>query len=379
MKTVTVSTCGTSILTNGTHEDDVKFLRSNANKRQSEYNLEDIAIISNIVNEKSKLLVDSEPKDVQRLSAELNGFISFYTHEKRFDAEEAGNHENIHYLIHTDTFQGSKTAEIIQAWGQAHNINMQLVQIDDLNTSSVEEFRIGANNLIEWCAQSLPGYREQGYRVIFNLVGGFKSLQGYMQTLGMFYADEIIYIFETGGELLRIPKLPVDFDTNAKQYVLDHFNTFRRMQFVCLPVNECAGIPETLLEIMDDKCTLSVWGRIIWEDTLRDKYGAGVVEPLSERIIITDKVKDKINDLERNRRVMFNKQIDELSRYIDSGSKNNLNSVNLRQLTKSPIPPSTHEFNLWPDMGGWRGFCHWDENNNLIVDNAGMGLNHNKH
>ena len=96
MKTVTVSTCGTSILTNGTHEDDVKFLRSNANKRQSEYNLEEIAIISNIVGEKSNLLVNSEPKDVQRLSAELNGFISFYTHEKRFDAEEAGNHENIH-------------------------------------------------------------------------------------------------------------------------------------------------------------------------------------------------------------------------------------------------------------------------------------------
>ena len=379
MKIITVSTCGTSILTNGTHENDVKFIRSNANKRESEYNSEEIARINKIADEKSSLLINSDSNDVRSLSAELNGFISFYTHDGKFDAQEAGNYENIHYLIHTDTFQGSKTAEIIQAWGNAHNINMQLVQIDDLNTKSVEEFRLGANNLIEWCAQSLPGYREQGYKIIFNLVGGFKSLQGYMQTLGMFYADEIIYIFETGGELLRIPKLPVDFDTNAKKYVLENFNTFRRLQFSCLPVKECAGIPETLLEIMDDKCTLSVWGRIIWEDTLRDKYGAGVVEPLSERIIITDKVKNIINALERNRRVMFNKQIDELSRYIDSGSENNLRSVHLRQLTDSRIPPVTHEFNLWPDAGAWRGFCHRDNNNNWIIDDAGMGLKHNKH
>ena len=379
MKTVTVSTCGTSILTNGTHEDDVKFLRSNANKRQSEYTPEDIERINNIVNEKSKLLVSSEPKDVKRLSAELNGFISFYMHDGNFDAKEAGNYENIHFLIHTDTFQGHKTAEIIQTWGQAHHINMQLVQINDLNTRSVEEFRIGVNNLIEWCTQTLLGYREQGCKVIFNLVGGFKSLQGYMQTLGMFYADEIIYIFETGGELLRIPKLPVDFDTNAKQHVLDHFNTFRRMHFVNLPINECEGIPETLLHIIGDSCTFSVWGKIIWENTLHDKYSAGVVEPLSERIIITQKVKDIINSLERNRRVMFNKQIDELSRYVDNGCKNNLKSLGFRTLTANPIPPSTHEFNLWPDAGAWRGFCHWDDNKKLIIDDANIGLNHNKH
>ena len=51
----------------------------------------------------------------------------------------------------------------------------------------------------------MPGYRQSHYRVVFNLVGGFKSLQGYMNTLGMFYADEIIYIFEAPtADLIRI-------------------------------------------------------------------------------------------------------------------------------------------------------------------------------
>jgi hypothetical protein len=59
--------------------------------------------------------------------------------------------------------------------------------------------------VIRWCQDTLPGYRESGYHIVFNLTGGFKSIQGWMQTLGMFYADEIVYIFETGKELLPGP------------------------------------------------------------------------------------------------------------------------------------------------------------------------------
>lgn len=177
-------------------------------------------------------------KEVQKLSAELNGFISFYGNGANLDEAK----QNIHYLIHTDTYQGVKAAELIQAWGNHNGINMQPVKIDDLNTGSVEEFRLGVNNLVEWCAWTLPDYRSQGYNVIFNLVGGFKSLQGYMQTLGMFYADETVYIFETGGELLRIPRMPVDFSANAKQAVIENSLAFRRMQNGNIPLSECAGI-----------------------------------------------------------------------------------------------------------------------------------------
>ena len=360
MKTVTVSTCGTSILTNGTRDEDVKFLRNNANKRESEYNPEDIAKINNIVNEKSKLLVNSEPKDVRRLSAELNGFISFYSQDGRFESEEAGNYENIHYLIHTDTFQGTKTAEIIQAWGQAHNINMQLVQIDDLNTSSVEEFRIGANNLIEWCAQSLPGYREQGYRIIFNLVGGFKSLQGYMQTLGMFYADETIYIFERSQELLSIPKLPLSLDTLTNQVrgiIQEHIQVFRKLDVYnrTLPISECAGIPETLLTIIDVECVLSVWGRMIWNNLKKEFYREKLLEPIHDDIIISDDVRRTAEGLDGVYLERLNSQIDMLANFLNSGRKFNPNSLDYKKF-KTQQGISTHEFDLWNE-GHTRAFC----------------------
>ncbi|MBK8043622.1 MAG: hypothetical protein IPK21_13770 [Haliscomenobacter sp.] len=67
-------------------------------------------------------------------------------------------------------------------------------------------------DLLKWCDETLPGYRTAGYEIIFNLTGGFKSLQGYLNTIGMFYADRIVYIFESGQEVIAIPKLPVKLE-----------------------------------------------------------------------------------------------------------------------------------------------------------------------
>lgn len=374
MMQVTVSTCGTSIFTNGTAREDVNFLRDNANKKESEYTADELRKIDELIGKKLDALTSASLKEVQTLSAELNGFISFYGN----GANLSEARQNIHYLIHTDTYQGVKAAELIQSWGNHNGINMQTVRIDDLNTRSVEEFRLGVNNLVEWCAWTLPGYRSQGYRVIFNLVGGFKSLQGYMQTLGMFYADETVYIFETGGELLRIPKMPVDFSANAKKTVIENAATFRRMQYTSIPRLSCMGIPETLLDIVDGKCSISAWGRVIWEDAQHEVYSRGILPPLSKRVIISDKARDIVSGLPSDRITRFNQAVDKLSRYIDSGRKENLNSCNFRQLAGNPQPPSTHEFNLWPDMGGWRGFCHF-EGDKLIIDDTDMGVGHNKH
>lgn len=367
MMQITISTCGTSIFTNGTAQDDVKFLRDNANKKEAEYTADELKKIDGLIAMKLDALTSASLKEVRRLSAELNGFIGFYGNGANLDDAK----QNTHFLIHTDTYQGIKSAELIQAWGKHNGINMQTVKIDDLNTGSVEEFRFGVNNLVEWCACTLPGYRSQGYKVIFNLVGGFKSLQGYMQTLGMFYADETVYIFETGGELLRIPKMPVDFSANAKQAVIENSIAFRRMQRGNIPLSECGGIPDTLIDIIDEKCTLSAWGKIIWSETQNDMYDS-ILPPVSERVIITRKAQKAIPP---NKTKEFNEAIDRISHYIASGMKDSVNGCNFRQLKGNPVPPSTSEFDLWGDMGGWRAFCHF-EGDKLIIDDARMGLDH---
>lgn len=68
MRTVTVSTCGTSILTNRTNHEDIVFLHENANKKEDEYTPEDLARINAII--KTKQIIDASPEEVKALSAE---------------------------------------------------------------------------------------------------------------------------------------------------------------------------------------------------------------------------------------------------------------------------------------------------------------------
>ena len=62
-----------------------------------------------------------------------------------------------------------------------------------------------------------------------------------MQALGMFYADETLYIFEAGGELLSIPRLPVDFNESARQSVVDNFSVARRLTWRALDLRITAA------------------------------------------------------------------------------------------------------------------------------------------
>ncbi|MEC4867493.1 MAG: hypothetical protein SAJ11_15575, partial [Jaaginema sp. PMC 1078.18] len=95
------------------------------------------------------------------------------------------------------------------------------------------------------------------------LVGSFKSLQGYLNTIGMFYADEIIYIFEgQGSEVITIPRLPISVDIDA---IKPHTLTLALLDAgMELPATEMQGIPEALLGDIDDCKVLSTWGQLIW-------------------------------------------------------------------------------------------------------------------
>ena len=118
----------------------------------------------------------------------------------------------------------------------------------------------------------MPWRRDSGYKVIFNLVGGFKGLQGYMQTFGTFYADETVYIFEKSSDLIKIPRLPIQIDNTV---IENHKIKFALMNAGKLyPINELEGIPETLLEPIEDNgetvAGLSAWGDLIWNRTKTD-------------------------------------------------------------------------------------------------------------
>lgn len=154
-------------------------------------------------------LFKGDAKEIRRLSAELNGLYGLYNDQLTL------GYGDIHFLIATDTALGHKAGEVVCTFLRKQGLIAEIYVPPRLSTADTLSFSHGIKDLIHWCESTIPGYREAQYKVIFNLTGAFKSLQGYLNIVGMFYADELVYIFETGSQLLSIPRLPLQIDVEA--------------------------------------------------------------------------------------------------------------------------------------------------------------------
>lgn len=268
-----LSTVGTSILTNlidrGNPNQGTWFgtLRDSANLKPDELTPEAKRVIDTLAERALEKLVENSVETNCRISAELNGLYGIYGGQLPTDSKDE------HYLICTDTAQGQRTGELIKDFLESQRFTVGIVTPSRLSTQDPESFTTGTKELIKWLEDNVPWRRDSGYQVIFNLVGGFKSLQGYMNTFGAFYADEVVYIFESPtADLIKIPRLPIQIDTTL---IENHLTEFALMDAGKLyPIEELEGIPETLLEFVeDDGITyggLSAWGELLWHRTKSD-------------------------------------------------------------------------------------------------------------
>lgn len=267
-----LSTVGTSILTNlidrGNPIEGTWFgtLRDSANLKQNELTDETEIVINTLTERALEKLNENSAVTNRRISAELNGIYGIYGDQLPTDSQDQ------HYLICTDTAQGQMTGDLIKDFLESQGFTVGVVTPSQLSTQDPESFTTGTKELIKWLENNVPR-RESGYHVIFNLVGGFKSLQGYMNTFGAFYADEVIYIFESPtADLIKIPRLPIQIDTAI---IESHLIKFALMDAGKLySTGEIEGIPETLLEFVQENgmtfAGLSAWGGLIWQRTKLD-------------------------------------------------------------------------------------------------------------
>lgn len=253
-----LSPVGTSILTNQAGKDREKLNQyANASEQETASEIKDL--IMRLYQEAEVALKDASPDQLRKISAELNGIIGLYGGEL---PKASGD---MHYLIATDTFQGQTTAKIVQNLLKKHFPNSQIFTPDGLKTGDKTSFEQGIQELLKWCDETLPGFRSSGTEIIFNLTGGFKSLQGYLNTIGMFYADRIIYIFETGHEVINIPRLPITLEIELFER---HASIFLQLSqaYDGIPCGQLTGIPEVMLDRIEDRCLLSTWGTLVWNN-----------------------------------------------------------------------------------------------------------------
>ncbi len=337
MQNLIVTTCGTSLLTNGASPELSSFLRNTANKGKNELSPLEKDRIDHIAADKREILFNGAGVVLRDVSAELNGLLGIIR------GSEKRTFEGFHFLVHTDTYQGELVAEMLREWCAREGIQSQAVRIDSLSTKNLSSFREGIGNLMNWCQYTLPGYRTSGYRVTFNLVGGFKSLQGYMQTLGMLFADESVYVFEGERELLRIPRLPLDIDSSCRKTMEENLLLFRRLSFASEGVSstECAGLPEMFLFCLDGMCTFSDWGKILWEKFRNSAYRDKLLDSPSEKIRFGKNCGRKqipwTGVLAR-----INGKIDDLARFLETGF--NPRASRSRSSRENPFPDAPMSF-----------------------------------
>ena len=139
---------------------------------------------------------------------QFNGLYGIYNNDL------VAARRDTHFLLTTDTVQGRLAADLIAEHLRENGIShVEIIVPPGLSTRSQAAFSAGIRWVIRWCEYTMPGYCAAGYKITFNLTGSFKSLQAYMNTIGMFYADEVIYIFEgPAADLIRIPRLPIRID-----------------------------------------------------------------------------------------------------------------------------------------------------------------------
>jgi len=271
MPTYMLISCGTSVLTNGVDADTRDRCSRFANDR--ELHAEDRNWLDRHREATSRRLQAGGWTRARKQSAELNSLAAFLPAPPR----NAGRPDHL-VLLHTDTELGLAAAQILKDWLDAQGYEARLHTTPGLATRSLEDFQASLSELVRWAWEEIPGYREAGFRIVFNLTGGFKGVLGFLQVLATLMADETIYLFEGSEQLLRIPRLPVKMA--AEETVRQHLDTFRRMSVLdSVPADKCAGLPETLYFTHEGQAGLTPWGEMVWNQARHGLYAEEVLPP----------------------------------------------------------------------------------------------------
>ncbi|MEM1253267.1 MAG: putative CRISPR-associated protein [Cyanobacteria bacterium P01_H01_bin.21] len=354
MTNIVVSTIGTSLLTNQINRSEpaekhwYPKLRDSANLSWEDTEEITQTIINTLRDRALESLRELSVAEIRRTSAELNGLYGLYgedLNQGRLDT---------HYLLATDTAQGRITADIVAEFLRVKGLNQAIVYVPtNLSTASTTAFTEGIDELLDWLETTIKPKRNS-CDICFNLVGGFKSLQGYLNTLGMFYADKIIYIFEgKEANLITIPRLPVRVD----DALLAPYRVPLALMDagLGLSASEVEGIPEAMLGEMDGKKVLSTWGQLIWSQA-RDSLLTQELLPFPHLIYKDDTFpKDYKNQKDSNEKLVLQSVLAKLSAALipTQGAPLNLPS----SFKYSPYQGSDGIYHFYVNKKEWRVSC----------------------
>lgn len=370
MPNLIVSTCGTSIFTNtlsnSSNSQDMRGLLTRHANTVTESDIP-AAVTEHIRQASEQLAATNDLASLVKGSAELAGLAAFYGNTLR--AQQGADH---HILLSTDTWLGERSAQVIAAVLQQHGHGTEVMRCPELRTNDIHAYRSALSEVVRWAYQTLPGYKASGYKVIFNLTGGFKAVQGFMQTLGALHADECVYVFERSSELIRLPRLPIKMQ--AETWVRDNLLAFRRMsQGLSVSATQVTNVPEILLFVADGEACMSEWGKLVWNELQPSLYAETLYPSPSSQLTWDANFERTLRELSPARLAQINLKIDDLARYLETGQA--LKSLDFKPIKAGPVQGSTFEVDAWADGAAKRMFGHFTaDKRQFVLDRLDHGL-----
>lgn len=344
-----LTSCGLSILTNYL-KDNYKIFPNEvynyANMKKEELDRTFLYKIEEAMETLKNDIVSYRNGNLKKISAELNALVTFYDGNFKRD--------DYHLLLYTDTYLGKQTSNIIEYFLRHKGLQVQKLLAKDLKTSSVEEFQLSLSEVIKDLSEIIDGYKNSGYEIIFNLTGGFKGSNSFLQTMASLYADKSIYIFETAKELLTIPRLPIKLDEALFE---NNINIFRSLELgLNIDSKEVEKLPKSIINRIGDEYIISPWGEIAWQKYKNERYQKSIIHPISDKIKYSENFKKDVNSLNPSELYELNKTIDNLEKYIKT--KENLKSLHYHELKGEISKKYSHEFYPFDGNDSRRAYCN---------------------
>jgi len=127
------------------------------------------------------------------------------------------------YLLHSDTPEGQYCADRLRNLYQPPRCrHVEMTGIGRLGYGA-DQFAAGLKSLVAVACCLIREGREKGQEILLCATGGFKAEIAYLNLLGALLDIEVVYIHERHRSLVRLPRLPLAWDTEVVNRHADFF------------------------------------------------------------------------------------------------------------------------------------------------------------
>ncbi|MCX7799199.1 MAG: hypothetical protein N2109_02535 [Fimbriimonadales bacterium] len=349
---VIVTTCGTSLLTQGASNDDRASLTRWAHaERETDVDSAERETLLETLCRQAQRLEGADAAEARALSAELNGLLAYVG-----DLAAV----RLHVLVHTDTLLGRWAAEAVQTWLQHRDpgAQVELRTFEGLQVRDQPRLDLALAEAARWVTDDLDWVRrDPGLRLVFHTTGGFKAVQGFFQTLGLLFADETVYLFEGAEGVVRIPRLPLKVDLGNLS--AEQTTDLRRLRVGLPPIGSA------LPELLASGGKLSGYGRMLADRWWHDVADLELLPPISPLLRWGPDLENTfLEETRSGKRREANRKLEQLAYVLETGR--DLAGVDLHRI-HGDHGPYTHLVDAWHDGGARRFFLQQEAGGVFVV------------